>query len=46
MQNFPCESFISPLIIIPMQHACEKVITIDENTIGFEHSSKGIDYQK
>ena len=46
MENFPCESIISPLIIIPMQHACKKGITMDENTIGSEHSSKGIDYQK
>ena len=40
MQNFFYESFISPLIIIPMQHACKKGITMDENTIGSEHSSK------
>ena len=38
MQNFLCESFISPLIIIPM--LAKKVITMDKNKVGSEHSSK------
>ena len=40
MQNFLCERFISPLIIIPMQHVCKKVITMDMNKVGSEHSLK------